>query len=256
LPRRLGQHFLVRGATLERIARAACPDPEPLVIEIGAGKGALTARLLERAGRVVAIELDRTLVDHLHARFAGESRLEVLHADILEINLAQWGPAVLAGNLPYYITSPILERFAAARGVLRRGVFLVQKEVADRITAAPGQREYGYFTVHIRLLAAPERILDVNPAAFHPPPKVHSTVIRLTPHDRAAELGIPDIPAFLRFVSLCFHHKRKTLRNNLAEAFPKEAIASLPEGGLRAEQISIEQLADLYRRLVPLIAEA
>jgi 16S rRNA (adenine1518-N6/adenine1519-N6)-dimethyltransferase len=250
LPRRLGQHFLIRGSVLERIARAVCPAVEPLVIEIGPGRGALTDRLLARAERVVAIELDRELVSHLAAKFAAEPRVHVVYADVLDIDLAQWGVAALTGNLPYYITSPILERFAAAAHVLGRGVFLVQKEVAQRITASPGSREYGYLSVHMQLIAAAERLFDVPPAAFHPPPKVDSAVVRLTPHDLALRLGIADLGAFLRFAALCFQHKRKTLRNNLAGAFPGEAVDALPESRLRAEQLSVEALAKLYRHLV------
>jgi 16S rRNA (adenine1518-N6/adenine1519-N6)-dimethyltransferase len=251
LPRRLGQHFLIRGATLERIAAAVCPQAEPLVIEIGPGKGALTERLLRRAERVVAIELDSALVERLSQKFAGDARLSVVHADVLDIDLAQWGPSAVAGNLPYYITSPILERVAAAAHAIRRGVFLVQKEVARRIAAGPGHRDYGYLSVHMQLIFAVEYLQDVPPRAFEPPPRVDSAVIRLTPHDLAGSLGIPDLSAFLRFAGLCFHQKRKTLRNNLARAYPRNAVDAMPEAKLRAEQLSVEQFAQLYRRLVP-----
>src|SRR5437588_1988713 len=127
---------------LDRIAPAVCPAHEDLVIEIGPGRGALTGKLLERAGRVVAVEVDRTLVEHLRLKFAGNPRLELVHGDVLHTDLAQWGRAPIAGNLPYYIASPILEK--TVRLDVPRAAFLIQKEVAERLVAKPGQREYGY----------------------------------------------------------------------------------------------------------------
>jgi 16S rRNA (adenine1518-N6/adenine1519-N6)-dimethyltransferase len=248
---KLGQHFLIRGSILERIAAAACEASEPLVVEIGPGRGALTARLLARAQRVVAIEVDSYLADHLRAKYASEPRLEVIHADVLATDLAQWGPAAIAGNLPYYITSPILERILALGALARRAVLLMQKEVAERLVAAPGERPYGYLTVATALAAETRLLFEVKPAAFHPPPKVNSAVVRLIPSPRAAQMGLADREAFLQFVALCFHQKRKTLRNNLAGVYGRDAIDAWPEASLRAEQIPLEKFAELYRRLVP-----
>ncbi len=243
---KLGQHFLIRGAVLERIACAACPEREPLVVEIGPGRGSLTTHLLARADRVIAIEIDRYLAQNLVQRPA---HLEVIEANALEIDLAQWGPAVITGNLPYYAATAIIERVMALGPVVRRGVFLTQKEVAERITAAPGSRDYGYLSVSMQLSADIELLFEVKPAAFHPPPKVDSAVLRFVPHDRAAELGIGDQPGFLRFVALCFRQKRKTLRNNLAAAYGA-AVDGWPEVNMRAEQIGISTFAAMYRRLV------
>jgi len=215
-------------------------------VEIGPGRGALTERLLRRARRVVAIELDTALAEHLAERFP---TLELIRGDVLSTDLTQWGPAVIAGNLPYYITSPILERVIAARASVLRAVFLVQKEVADRITAAPCSRDYGYLTVALRLFFDSEKLAVVKPDAFRPPPKVDSAVVRLLPNRRAAELEIGDSAGFLAFVGLAFHQKRKTLRNNLAPRFGP-TVDALPEARLRAEQLTLEQFADLYRRLV------
>src|SRR5882724_6846022 len=195
---RLGQHFLVKGSVLERIAAAACPQREPLVIEIGPGKGALTERLLARADRVVAIELDEYLAGHLRARFP--QRLEVIQADVLETDLNQWGPSVVAGNLPYYISTAILSRVLTPGSLLTRGVFLVQKEVADRVTATPGSRAYGYLSVEMQLYATVRMLFEVRPGAFYPPPKVDSALIGFDVHSRAAELGIPERAEFLKFV--------------------------------------------------------
>ena len=244
-PPKLGQHFLIKGSVLERIAAAACPAPEDLVIEIGPGRGALTRKLLKRAARVIAVEVDAYLAEHLRRSFAGEPRLEIVEADVLEIDLARFGRAVVAGNLPYYITSPILDR--TVRLAPPRAVFLVQKEVAARLVAHPGERDYGFLTVRTALFANVRRLFDVKPDAFRPPPKVDSAAVLLEPRTRA--LPIEDTEAFLRFVGQCFHHKRKTIRNNLAEIHGNDLVASWPEAGLRAEQIALEQFAGMYRRI-------
>ena len=242
MPRRLGQHFLGSESVLNRIAAAVCPDREPLIIEIGPGKGALTEKLLERAARVVAIELDRALVEHLRTRF-DTPRLEVVHADILGVDLGQWAGAPIAGNLPYYITSPILEK--AVRANAPRAVFLMQKEVALRLTAKPGTRDYGYLTVQTAVFAKARVLFDVKPGAFHPPPKVDSAVVLLEPRMDVVE----NREAFLKFLGRCFRQKRKTLRNNLVEFYSPEQIASLPEAGMRAEQLSLEQLLSVCIRV-------
>jgi len=239
VPQRLGQHFLIKGSILERIAAAACPQREPLVVEIGPGRGALTEKLLPRADRLIAVELDSYLADHLRSRFPS---LELLHADVLATDLTQWGRPVIAGNLPYYITSPIIEK--VLRLDFTRAVFLVQKEVADRLTALPGSRDFGFLTVQTAVFSQARKLFEVKPSAFHPPPKVDSAVVLLEPRPPA----VSDPEAFLRFASLCFRHKRKTIRNNLAETYGKECIDAWPEASSRAEQLSLEQLLDLYRR--------
>ena len=235
---------MIRGSVLERIAAAACHGPTDMVVEIGPGRGALTTKLLERAARVVAIELDGRLVEHLRRKFAAQPRLEILHQDVLETDLAQWGQAPIAGNLPYYISSPILER--VTRITPPRAVFLLQQEVAERLVAAPGTREYGLLTVQTSVWMLARLLFPVKPAAFHPPPKVDSAVVLLEPR-RPPDVG--DMDAFLKFVTQCFRHKRKTLRNNLAEVYGKELVDAWPEAGLRAEQLSVEQFAEMYRRL-------
>jgi 16S rRNA (adenine1518-N6/adenine1519-N6)-dimethyltransferase len=242
--RRLGQHFLIRGSVLERIAAAACPEPVDLVVEIGPGRGALTERLLRRAARVVAVEVDAVLVEHLRRKFAGESRLEVVQGDVLATDLSRWGGAPVAGNLPYYITSPILHQ------VLRhhppRAVFLIQKEVAERLVAQPGNRDYGFLTVETALVASARLLFEVKPAAFHPPPKVDSAVVLLAPHGR--DWGV-DTGGLVRFIGLCFAHKRKTIRNNLAEQYGKELVEAWPEAGLRAEQVAPAGFVAMYARI-------
>jgi len=242
LGRRLGQHFLVRKEILERIAEAACPNPTAIVIEIGPGRGALTSHLLARAARVIAIEIDHDLAEYLRQRFAGDARLEVIEADVLAVDLAQWGPVPIAGNLPYYIASPILERALRLRPP--RAVFLLQKEVARRLVAQPGSRDYGYLTVATALFATAKLLCEVPPSAFRPPPKVDSAVVQFSPCAPA----MPDPEAFLQFVAQCFRHKRKTIRNNLAVVYGKGVVESWPEATLRAEQLSLLQLEEMWRR--------
>jgi 16S rRNA (adenine1518-N6/adenine1519-N6)-dimethyltransferase len=242
---RLGQHFLTKGSVLERIAAAACPQPEDLVVEIGPGRGSLTRKLLQRAARVVAVEVDPYLAEYLRSAFAGELRLEIVEADVLELDLARFGRAVIAGNLPYYITSPILDR--TVRLAPPRAVFLVQKEVASRLVAHPGGRDYGFLTVRTAVFADVRRLFDVKREAFRPPPKVDSAAVLLEPRTRA--LQVEDTEAFVRFVGQCFRHKRKTIRNNLAEIYGNQLVDSWPEAGLRAEQIALEQFAEIYQRL-------
>jgi 16S rRNA (adenine1518-N6/adenine1519-N6)-dimethyltransferase len=248
---RLGQHFLTQGSILERIAHVVCPEREPLVIEIGPGRGTLTGRLLERADRVIAIEIDSELADFLREQFRDEPRLELIHADALETDLSRWGTAAVAGNLPYYAATHILKKTLALGASLRRAVFLVQKEVAARLAAKPGSRAYGYLSVHTQLMADVAAVFDVRPSAFRPPPKVDSTLVRLQPHDRATVLGLADPADYLAFVSLCFRQKRKTIRNNLLGTYGKDAFTGFPEAAQRAEELTIPQFAELYRRLVP-----
>lgn len=250
--RRLGQHFLARKSILERIAAAVCGDGVPLAIEIGPGKGSLTESLLERAREVVAIEVDQYLVYYLRSKFSAAldaGRLVLIEGDVMKTDLAAWGPCVLAGNLPYYITSPILAKVFALGENWARAVFLVQAEVAARLAAEPGTRDFGFLSVQAQLYSRVEILFPVSRTAFHPPPKVDSAVVLLEPRDAEADFGISDRAAFLRFASACFRHKRKTLRNNLASIYGKERVDVLEVTRRRAEQLSVAELAGLYRRL-------
>lgn len=243
----LGQHFLHDASILARIAAALLIAPGDRVVEIGPGEGVLTRQLLDAGARVTAIEVDARLVPRLRETFAREPNFELIHADVLSVDLGALladEPASIAGNLPYYITSPIVRRTLDLRDRIRRAVFLVQKEVAERICAQPGSRDYGYLSVLCRLQAEPEYLFRVRPGSFRPPPKVDSAVVRLTPRP-----GAPPDPRFVQFLEAAFRQPRKTLRNNLASLYPLETLDRTPVTAKRAQQLGLDELLDLFRAL-------
>lgn len=244
MAQKFGQHFLSSQPILDRITGLICGGGFRHVLEIGPGRGALTEKLLACASRVTAVEIDPELTTYLRSRFGGVANLELVQADALEFDFMGHQPDIVAGNLPYYVATPLIERAVRLR---LPGVFLIQKEVAQRFAAGPGSRDYGFLTLQTQLFADAELMFTVPPGAFRPPPKVDSAVVRLTPRDRATEMGIGDVEGFLAFLSACFRQKRKTLRNNLREGF---AIDGLPEASLRAEQLSLQEFAALWARLV------
>jgi len=219
-------------------------------VEIGPGRGALTGHLLPLCEQLHVIELDERLVESLTRKFANQPHLHIHHGDALESNLAAWGPAVITGNLPYYITSPIVEKFLELGPEFPNAVFLMQLEVAQRLLAKPNSRDYGYLTVATQLVCEAEMVCKVPASAFSPPPRVESAAVRLSRRPTLTE----DLPALLKFVGRCFTHKRKTLRNNL-RPFYGTAIEGTPEAGLRAEQLQLGQFADLRARLGSTTAE-
>lgn len=230
---------------MRRIAEAACGERVSRVIEIGSGKGALTRHLLERTSELHAIEIDPELCIGLEREFAGRPGFHLHEGDVLTTDLNQWGPAVVTGNLPYYITSPIVGRFLHLDLGFPRAVFLIQEEVAERLRAAPKSRDYGYLSVQTQLLCAVRIVSRVPPGAFVPPPKVNSAVVQLDKRQAMDD----ELAKMIRFAGWCFSRKRKNLRNNLRPHYPPSVVDNLPEGALRAEQLSIAELVDLQRRL-------
>jgi len=257
---KLGQHFLADSRYRARIVEALDLRPEDTVIEIGAGIGALTEILAKRVHRVVAVELDSSLAAKLSEEAAKDARIEILQADILRTNLAQVcqehgiQKCFVCGNLPYYITSPILHHVFGFSTWIRGMGFLVQREVAKRIIAAPGIRDYGYLSVLVQLYSRPRLVLNVPPGAFVPAPKVQSSLVMFDMTPRFSNWSEQQIEVFLGFVKDCFAKKRKSLMNNLVKKVHRDSIeAGLRALGfspsIRAEQMSIEQLANLFQRL-------
>lgn len=227
-------------------------------MEIGPGEGAITRALTERAGHVTAIEVDHELAIRLKAFYPAE-KLTVIEQDVLEFNFAAVAAKagqklVVAGNLPYYITSPILLKLAENHAVLDRAVLMVQREVADRVVAGPGGRDYGLLSVTVQMYGPVERLFTLPPSAFSPPPEVHSTVFRWRFAPRFAELGV-EAESFLNFAKRAFAQKRKTLANNLRAAGYEAGViqATFAAAGIaaqaRAEALSIEELAAVSRYL-------
>jgi 16S rRNA (adenine1518-N6/adenine1519-N6)-dimethyltransferase len=252
---KLGQNFLRDAHAIERIANALGDLAGETVIEIGPGRGAITSTLAARAKQVIAIELDRELAASLRGQFPPE-RVRVVQADVLDFDFAAQAAEIgrrlpVAGNLPYYITSPILLKLAENHAALDRAVLMVQRELADRIVAAPGSRDYGVLSVTVQMYGPVERIFTLPPGAFSPPPDVYSTVFRWRFAPRFAELGVEEA-GFLHFVRAAFAQKRKTLANNLRaaghtpteihDAFGRAAVPSQA----RAEALSLEELARLW----------
>ena len=260
MPRKpkLGQNFLCDAQAAERIAASLGDVAGRTIVEIGPGRGAITTALAARAKHVLAVELDRELAAALRARFSPQ-RVTVVERSVLRFDFAaaaaQAGaPLCVAGNLPYYITSPILLKLAASHAALDLAVLMVQREVADRVTAAPGLRDYGLLSVTVQMHGPAEPLFTLPPSAFSPPPQVHSTVFRWRFAPRFAELGVEEA-GFLRFVRQAFAQKRKTLANNLRAAglAPAAVVAALARAGIdsraRAEALPIEALAALWSGL-------
>jgi 16S rRNA (adenine1518-N6/adenine1519-N6)-dimethyltransferase len=252
--RRLGQHFLADPNILARIADALQAGPNDTVLEIGPGPGGLTAALASRAGRIVAVEKDRDLTEPLRARFPA---VEVVEADALEVDWHQLAtdPFLVAGNIPYNITSPLIDK-ALTPPLPRRIVFLVQREVADRIVSKPGSSAYGALSVGVQSVAQAERLFTVPAGAFHPRPKVDSAVLRLTPLLRPL-IGAGDRDSFRTMVVGLFGFRRKQLLRGVRELAgwgAEQARNHLEKAGVnpadRPEALSPEDFARLHRSLV------
>jgi len=250
-----GQNFLVAQAIVEKIAALCAPNPGARVVEIGAGVGTLTAALLARRAHVIAIERDRDLLPVLRDELANEPELELLEADAASVDLpALLGPSgerVVAGNLPYQITGRLLEMTVPVAHEIARAVFMVQKEVADRLAAAPASEAYGQLSVFVQASFAVERALIVRAGCFHPAPRVDSAVVVLRPLQKPRAL---ETDAFRAVVHAAFGARRKTLRNALAglmqdEAKKQNVAATGIDLGRRGETLSVEEFAALARAI-------
>ena len=266
---KLGQHFLASEDFAVRVVDALGDVSQSTVLEIGPGRGILTSLLARRARRLIAVELDRVLAAQLRLKFGMARNVEVIEADILAIDfdslfgpkpgLSRPGidlkpePMKVVGNLPYYITSDILLRLFEFSKYFDSIVIMVQREVADRIAAQPGGRDYGMLSATAQLYGRVEKLFTLPPGAFVPPPKVHSAVLRLTIDPQQEKLGVAG-DGFIDFLRLSFGQKRKTLWNNLKAKYDgpelKRALAEAKvKATARAETLSLEESAAVYRAL-------
>lgn len=248
--KRFGQHFLHDNSVIDRILQAVDPRPGEKLIEIGPGQGALTWPLLQRCGSLIAIELDRDLVPVLQREASRYGTLEVINADILEFDLASLGTEHryrLVGNLPYNISTPLMFHLLESIASIVDMHFMVQKEVAQRIVAEPGNRDYGRLSIMLQYRCACQYLFDVAPGSFSPPPKVDSAVIRLLPH-AAPKHDVGDYQQFARIVQAAFAQRRKTLSNSLNAFLTREEISACGvDPGLRAENLDLGDFAKLSR---------
>lgn len=267
---KLGQHFLTDQSAALRIVEALGDISHSTVLEIGPGTGVLTSLLSRRARRLITVETDRVLAAQLRMRFALNPNVENIEGDILAIDLdAVFGPKPgtvrpgmnhqpeqvrVVGNLPYFLTSEILLRLFAYRKYFESIVVMVQREVADRMAARPGKAEYGLLSATAQLYAQVEKLFTLPPESFSPPPKVHSTVLRLTLAPRMEELDVPE-SAFIEFLKKSFGQKRKTLWNNLKTEYEPSILQAAMEksrvkASVRAEAMSLDESAALFRTLL------
>ena len=266
---KLGQNFLSDRTFAGRIVDALGDVSKEIVIEIGPGKGVLTDLLASRSDHLIAVELDRVLAAQLRMKYSRLPNVEVIEGDILKIDLTtvvarrpgplstmapvNHNPAQLVGNIPYYITSDILLHLFAFHRFLHTAVIMVQREVADRITAKPGTSEYGLLSATCQLYAKVQKLFDVPPGAFTPPPKVHSAVLRLTMAPQFQALQVPE-QEFLDHLKLSFGQKRKTLLNNLKGRYADRTVRSaMSAAGVRpdarAEALTLPKAAQVFRNL-------
>ncbi len=250
MPRRLGQHFL-RPAAVTRLVEAIAPERSDVFLEIGPGEGALTLPLAARCREVVAVELDARLAERLSER--APANVRVVRGDALRVDLAALVPrgGRLAANLPYYISSPLMRRFLELRDRVRDLHVMLQDEVARRVAAPPGSKQYGILSVLYALFAETEIVMRLPPAAFAPPPKVSSAVLlaRFLAGPRAQ---VADLERFERLVQAAFKRRRRTLENNLQDSYAnlKENLRLLNiAGSRRAETLSVGDFARLYNVL-------
>ncbi len=249
--KRFGQHFLHDAGTIRRIVDAIAPTPDDIMVEIGPGLGAITQPLLARLGRMQVIELDRDLIPRLVARCTGMGDLKVYQGDALTFDYAglaaNQGALRVVGNLPYNISTPLIFRLLECAHAIQDMFFLLQRELVDRIRAAPGSGDYGRLSVMVQYRCRCERLFRVANHAFFPPPKVESALLRLVPY-RRLPVAVGDERRFARVVRQAFSQPRKTIRNNLKGLLD---VADIKTAGidpsLRPERLSLAEFAALAR---------
>lgn len=252
--KRFGQHFLHDAGVVRRLVASIDPKPGEHFVEIGPGEGVLTAPVLAAAGALTVIELDRDLAAALPERMGHPESLRIVQADVLKVDfstLADAGPVRVIGNLPYNISTPVLFHLFAHGEAITDMFFMLQKEVVDRMVAAPGSRQYGRLSVTAGFHCRMTRLFEVAPGAFRPPPKVDSAVVRLEPKSLSESDRIVQ-PALEAVVRHAFGQRRKTLRNSLKGVLDADRIAQAGiDPGLRAERLGLDE----FRRLAELVPE-
>lgn len=249
----LGQHFLCDRGIIDRIVQAVNPKPGDRLVEIGPGQGAITFPLLDRHGELTVIEFDRDLIFPLTEAARAHGTLEVIHRDVLKVDFSAIaggeGQIRLVGNLPYNLSSPILFHALEHAAAIRDMVFMLQKEVVDRMAAGPGSKIYGRLSVMLQAYCRVTPLFDVPPGAFRPPPKVDSAVVRMVPL-AADAIGVRDRATFARVVRDAFGQRRKTLRNALSQVCDGAAIeAAGVRPDARAEQLEVADFVRLANSL-------
>lgn len=251
---KLGQHFLASNAWRNKIFNTLRVSENNVWVEIGAGHGELTELITRAGARVIAIETDPHLAESLRANAVAWGKVEVLERDVLTVDFSKLPVERFRvyGSLPYYITSPILRRAFMAADRIESIHVVVQLEVAVRIAAPPGRRDYGFLSALCQFYAKPEIVFKIPPGAFRPPPRVTSALVRMDMPGARATLDVGDETKFLDFVQLCFEQKRKTLHNNLRGTFSEQRLATAFDScgippNARAEQLSLERFAAIYK---------
>jgi 16S rRNA (adenine1518-N6/adenine1519-N6)-dimethyltransferase len=247
--KRFGQNFLHDPHIIRGIVAAIHPQPGERMVEIGPGLGALTAPLLAALGRLDVVELDRDLIPHLEQQFAGHGELTIHNTDALKFDFCSLSgegePLRIAGNLPYNISTPLIFHLIAQAHCIRDMHFMLQKEVVERLAAPPGGGDYGRLSIMVQYHCRVEKLFNVPPGAFNPPPKVDSAIVRLTPY-REKPVMVRDEAALARLVAQAFAQRRKTLRNNLKRLLDASTIEALGiDPGRRPETLSLEEFARL-----------
>ncbi|MFK7730542.1 MAG: 16S rRNA (adenine(1518)-N(6)/adenine(1519)-N(6))-dimethyltransferase RsmA [Pseudomonadales bacterium] len=250
--RRFGQNFLCDPNIIQGIVNAIAPGEHDTIVEIGPGQGALTRPLLNAAGHLVVIEIDRDLAAELEIEFKTTSNFELHLTDALKFDLAelQRAPLRVVGNLPYNISTPLLFHLLDARQLISDMTFMLQQEVVDRMVAGPGSKEYGRLSVMMQYHCKVERLMTVPPGAFRPQPKVMSAIVRLQPRPETGKLSVQKETQLAYIVKAAFSSRRKTLRNNLRDVMSADQISQAGiDPGIRAEQLGVSEFIALLDQL-------
>lgn len=249
--KRFGQHFLRDPNVIRRIIASINPQPDQVMVEIGPGEGVLTQHLVEQVQSLTVIEIDRDLIPRLERKFGQQEAFQLIESDVLKIDFTELAQQLkqaqlrVIGNLPYNISTPLMFHLCQSRRVISDMVFMLQKEVVDRMVAKPGNKTYGRLSVMIQYYCQVQALFDIGPKAFSPPPKVDSSVVQMIPYQQSPYPEV-DEGRFTDIVRAAFNHRRKTLSNCLKGLLTAEQIAAAGiEPSIRAENLSVAEFVQL-----------